>query len=310
MLNESKFIPDHSELISICISTYKRVNLLKNLLESLANQVLPTSIKIEIIITDNDPSASAYDLIIEFKKKYNIEIKYYIQPHKNISITRNLSVSNATGNYIAFIDDDETADKFWIDNLLNALKKHDADGVFGFVIPLFEESIPEKFKKREYYFSFLEKTGSIAKHYYTTNCLLKSHLIKSEKIPFDPNYGLTGGEDVHLFERLSKKGARFITCKEAITYEFIPRGRATLKYLYIRALRGGQSFLRRKLEFGNYNFFMRFSELLKLLIILPASVILFTISFIFPGKEIKYVIFIGDSIGKLRAIFKIYKNIY
>ena len=40
----------------------------------------------------------------------------------------------------------------------------------------------------------------------SSNCIIKADLIKSEPGPFDPVYGITGGEDTHLFTRLQRKG--------------------------------------------------------------------------------------------------------
>ena len=48
-----------------------------------------------------------------------------------------MSVDKSSGDYIAIIDDDETADKHWIRNLIDTLVKFDADVVFGYVLPVF-----------------------------------------------------------------------------------------------------------------------------------------------------------------------------
>lgn len=309
MLNRNKTINDNIKLVSVCVATYKRLDSLKQLLNSLNEQILPAHTRLEIIITDNDSEASAQAVVKNFSASYCVDIKYFLQPIKNISVTRNVSLRNASGAYIAFVDDDETADKYWIFNLLNSLNKFNADGVFGNVIPIFDNKISEKFKKREFYFSPLTETGEIARYYYTTNALIKTSIIREKNIVFDPSYGLTGGEDVHFFERLSKEGAKFIVCKDAITYEYIPPERASLKYLFNRSLRGGQSFTRRKLELNN-NKTLKISITLKSLMKIIIGLI-YTLFSIFCFKiSTQGMILLGDSIGKFRGIIGKYKNLY
>jgi succinoglycan biosynthesis protein ExoM len=49
-------------------------------------------------------------------------------------MTRNLGLKNVSGDYIAIIDDDEVADKYWIHKLINTIIKYNTDIVFGFYI--------------------------------------------------------------------------------------------------------------------------------------------------------------------------------
>ena len=103
---------------SCCINTYKRPKLLKKLLKSLAEQNLAEETKLEIIAVDNGPDQLGKNIVNEFQKRYNIPIYYFVQPEKNISLTRNLAVKNAKGDFVFFIDDDGYADKDWISNML------------------------------------------------------------------------------------------------------------------------------------------------------------------------------------------------
>lgn len=296
-------------LVSVCIATYKREKLLGDLLISLSNQRLNKNIKIEVVISDNESGGSAGPVIESIKNSLSFNIKYFVQPQKNISLTRNVCVENATGDYICFIDDDETADQNWIGNLLDCVHKFNADGAFGYVEPVFDNRIPNHFRQREFYFSPLGNTGSIAKFYYTTNCIIKTELIKSEDIPFDPGYGLTGGEDVHLFERLVNKGAKFICSKEAVTYEFIPNDRGNFKYLFNRALRGGQSYLRRNLE-RRKNLFFKIKVLTKIIFRFLYGLFLISLYPLSKKKSVLGMLSIGDAIGKSRALFFKFKKLY
>jgi glycosyltransferase involved in cell wall biosynthesis len=296
-------------VVSVCIATYKRNELLKNLLKSLEAQELAENISLEIIVVDNDESGRAKSVLDEFQNSDKVRFKYYLQPVKNISLTRNMGVQNAAGDFICFVDDDETATKDWIQNFYNTVSKYNADGAFGHVEAFFDESIPEYLQKREFYFSTIGETGTEAKVYFTTNTIVKSELIKNADGPFDPKYGLTGGEDVHLFEKLYKTGAKFVNCKGAITNEFIPKDRGTVKYIYKRALQGGQSFIRRRLENNNS---LSFKSLLfsKAVINLLLSILRYPVGVFSSRNKIASIKNFGASIGKLRSLLGIHKDIY
>ncbi len=289
------------KLISICVATYKRPELLSELLYSIKNLVVPQNYLLEVIIVDNDKNCSAEPVIIDFRREVNFGLKYFVQPEKNISLTRNVAIEKASGELIAFIDDDETADKRWLVNLYNCLINFNADGVFGLVVPRFDEGISERFKRREYYFSRMDETGSIARYMFTGSVLLKSDLLKKNKIYFDPAYGLTGGEDSDFFNRLKLRGAKFVNCREAISYEFIGKERTKLSFFLKRNMRGGQTYSR--------NLMKEAAFLKKFLLFSKASLrILIGLSLLLPGIfSTRFIIlsmnYLGTGIGELRGIF-------
>lgn len=94
--------------VSVALCTYKRNLLLQKNLKFLLQQ--KTSKTFEIIVVDNDYSASARDAVEHFRieaQNYNIQLRYFVQPEQGISSARNLSVEMSLGKYLAFIDDDE-----------------------------------------------------------------------------------------------------------------------------------------------------------------------------------------------------------
>jgi succinoglycan biosynthesis protein ExoM len=95
--------------VDVCIATYKRLDLIRQLLESLAVQTIIDSLKLRIIIIDNDPEKSAKTTVDTFFSDKDIAYIYDVQPEKNISLTRNKALDYATADYLAFIDDDVNA---------------------------------------------------------------------------------------------------------------------------------------------------------------------------------------------------------
>lgn len=229
------------KVCSVCIATFKRPELLRQLIQSLFDQKEIKDIVLEIVVVDNDVQKSAEQIVAEFSDTHSINISYYSQPIQNISLTRNMALEKSSGQYFAVIDDDETADQYWIRNLIDALVKYNADAVFGYVIPVFEPNLAQWKKQREIYFLPVGKTGDRPLFHYTTNCLVKADKVKKFDLRFDPKYGLTGGEDSVFFDLLSKYEATYVVCKEAISYEVVPRYRTELKFICKRYFQKGNN---------------------------------------------------------------------
>ncbi len=228
-------------IIDICIPTYKRPLLLKKLIESIVNQKTDDLFTYSLVIVDNDPEQSAKN-IIQNMGNTQITISYYCQPEKNISMTRNLAVQKCTGDYMAFIDDDEYPCRDWLLKLFLCLKKYAADCVHGPVISYFTEDTPKWIIKSRFLDRKRFKTGTIIDEGRTGNCLINSKVVKQFDIPFDPELGLTGGEDTAFFREIIKKGHTMIWCDEAESYEYVSPHRATLKWLLQRSFRGGNGY--------------------------------------------------------------------
>ncbi|MCB9058443.1 MAG: glycosyltransferase family 2 protein [Calditrichae bacterium] len=298
-------------VLSVCIATFKRSELLKKLLKSIEQQELHDNIRLEIIVVDNDKNGSARNIVQGFSDSQNINYFYFIQPEKNISLTRNLGVKNASGEYILFIDDDEYADNKWIMNLLNTLISFNADGVFGKVTSYFLPEVPYWIKSCFIYNRPSFETGSPATFTRSGNCLVKSSLLHSVDGPFDPLYGITGGSDTMLFGSLIKNGAKFVNCNEAETFEFVPRQRATLQWLTKRAFRTGNGFARRLIQLKKKNKFL--FKIRFILIGISYSILsLSLILILFPSKSkrIHWFLKLIANSGKFAAVFGYFPSEY
>lgn len=296
---------------SVAIATFKRQIMLHNLIDSLCNQNKNPNIELEIIIVDNDINLSAKHIVDKFKGTNNISIYYYSQPIQNISLTRNVAIDKSSGEFIAIIDDDETADPKWIQNLLSTALKYNADVVFGYVEAVFPANVPVWIQQREIYFHPMGKTGDNPIFRYTTNCLIKSETIKKYNIEFDPEYGLSGGEDSFFFNALEKLGAKFVVCREAITYEMIPVDRTKLSYLFKRSIQKGNNFAKQYIELNEKKYLIKKIELLLksiLAIIIYGNLTIL----LYPLKKhwiFRYIDFV-QNLGKVSFIFNFKPLLY
>jgi succinoglycan biosynthesis protein ExoM len=291
-------------IFSICIATYKRPELLKKLINSLVIQTLPEATKLEILVVDNSVQREAELIIKRFSRQFPDLFCYLIQKEKNISLTRNMAVKKAKGEYLFFIDDDEYAESNWLMSLYYTLLKFNADAVFGKVISYFDEGTLEWIKKSYIYNRPSPPTGTIAKATRTGNCVVRASLLKKTNGPFDPKYGISGGSDTHLFETLRIQGAKYVNCEEAITYEYVPKERSTQRWLFKRAFRGGNDFTRHAVELATRKskFIVCLKHFLLGLVYLIVSFLL--IVFLFPIKSwrMHWRLKMIANIGKISAI--------
>ena len=100
---------------SIIIPTYNQANFLKKCLNSVFKQTFKN---FEVIIIDNSSTDHTKEILSKYKKK----IVYKKINNKGvIAKSRNIGIKNSNGNWVAFLDSDDT----WKNNKLERKKKRD-----------------------------------------------------------------------------------------------------------------------------------------------------------------------------------------
>jgi succinoglycan biosynthesis protein ExoM len=236
--------------ISVCLATFKRNVRLRAVLQDIAQQdLLPD----QVVVVDNDASGGARSVVEDFRRVAPFPVEYDVQPIPNIALTRNRTVALATGDWIAFIDDDERAPKEWLRLLMEAVKEHKADAVLAPVQPQVPADAPAWIRRGTFYDFPHQPDGAEV----PLNCMrfgnvvVRADLVRAEREPFDPSFGLSTGEDADFLVRLVHKGARVIWSEKAPVSEPVESKRLSLRYLMMRALGDGQGFARYTLS-GNY----------------------------------------------------------
>jgi len=227
--------------ISVCVCTFRRPELLDRLLRALEQQVVDATFAFDVVVVDNDAGRSAEPTVSACRQRGTLALTYDCEPEQNISLTRNRAVRNATGNLIAFIDDDEAPVAGWLASLYRTLTKYAADGVLGPVIAEFAPGTPEWIQRGPFFHRRRLATGTVisARDARTGNLLLRRSIFADGEVWFDPAFGRTGGEDSDFFWRQSRTGRRFVWCDEAAAYEVVPPERCTASYHVKRYLRSG-----------------------------------------------------------------------
>ena len=235
-----------TRLAHICVGicTYKRAAMLRHLLNEISRQENGGLFTLSVVITDNDEGRSAEPVVEAARAELGLDIKYCIEPRQNIALARNKVVENASGDYLAFIDDDEFPGTEWLLTLFNACDKYKVDGVLGPVKPFFEEEAPKWVVEGRFYDRPSYPTGFVidGPKGRTGNVLLRKSIFTGSEPPFRPEFRT--GEDQDFFRRMIEKGHTFIWCHEAMAWEAVPPVRWSRKFILKRALLRGAISLR------------------------------------------------------------------
>jgi len=225
--------------ISVCVCTYKRPQLLKCLLSKLVVQDTNGLFTFSIVVADNDHLRSAEPLVSEFSALSSVHVLYCAEPQQSIALARNKCIQNASGEFVAFIDDDEFPSEYWLLNLFNTCEKYQVDGVLGPVMRHFDDEPPKWLLKSSLYKRPRHPTGFVVgwMEARTGNVLLRKRLFTPDGQPFKPEF--RAGEDQDFFRRMITEHHVFIWCDEAVVYELVPPGRWKATVILRRALLRG-----------------------------------------------------------------------
>jgi succinoglycan biosynthesis protein ExoM len=226
--------------ITVCICTYQRPTYLSKLLRSLRNQHNNGAFSLTVVVVDNDAAESARPVVLSAVAVTEFPIHYVVEPTQNIALARNMALREATGDFVAFIDDDEIPCDFWLNELLSTYRHRRADGVLGPVLPEYEAPPPEWVLKGRFFERPNHNTGTYLNWYETRtgNVLLGKHLFVDAENNFRTQFGI-GGEDRDFFRRLIEKGHQFVWCEEAPVYESVPPNRWERSFMLKRAIQRG-----------------------------------------------------------------------
>ena len=109
-------------LISIIIPAYNIENYIVRCLDSLLNQ---TYKNLEVIVVDDGSSDNTGKIIDDYASKYE-NIKVIHKKNAGVSAARNSGIDVANGDYIGFVDGDDTVDKEMFEVLIDNAIKYDA----------------------------------------------------------------------------------------------------------------------------------------------------------------------------------------
>ena len=199
--------------VTIVISTCNRVEKLRRCLFALERQTLPTS-EFEVIIVDDGSQDNTGPIIGDFRKKSDIRLKYFYQENRGPASARNLGISKAETDYVAFTDDDCIPRYDWLEKLLEQIPNDSLWAGVGGKIIRKNNSVISRYIDHCGAMNHGDTNGAI--HYLVTaNALYRTSCLLAVK-GFDEKIWWPGGEDPDLSFRIKDLGYYFTTTPNAV----------------------------------------------------------------------------------------------
>ena len=138
---------------SVIIAVYNSQNWIRECLDSLITQDIGFKDNIEVIIVNDNSCDDSESIINEYIKKYPENFKYIRNDeNKGPATSRNIGLAHASGNYVNFLDSDDTISKNSFKNVLKFFKSHENVDLVSIPIYFFENRkgphyLNYKFKK-------------------------------------------------------------------------------------------------------------------------------------------------------------------
>lgn len=225
--------------VSVVIATYNRASSLRNTLETFQRLSIPVDLRWELLVIDNNSKDSTRDVVLGFGKTANFPVRYLFEKVQGRSAALNTGIRQASGDIVAFTDDDVLLDSAWLGNLKRTFESCDCSAVAGRVVPQWNHPKPD----------WLEMNG----HFAVTNFDLGDEIHEIRVPPLGANsafrkevfqkYGLfrldlgvcgvkhtTTCDDTEFGERLIRGGENIVYCPNAIIYHPVDPYRATKRF--------------------------------------------------------------------------------
>jgi succinoglycan biosynthesis protein ExoM len=220
--------------VDVCICTFRRDSVV-DAIASLRAQVPPPGVQLRLIVADNDDTPTARDRVM--RAAGPMPLVYVHAPARNISLARNACLDAATGGYVAFLDDDETAPPDWIARMWTCLQRTGADAVFGPARAVYPPDTPDWIIRNDFLSNLPQRRGQRVETGHTCNVLMRRRDSR-----FRVDLGRSGGEDTDFFFRMGRAGARFAICEDAEVYERADPRRLRAAWLIERRFAEGRHY--------------------------------------------------------------------
>lgn len=228
--------------LSLIIATYNRAEQLMVTLASVATQSGNAAMW-ECIVVDNNSADNTRERVTSFIKEHpTLNIRYCFEHKQGLSHARNRGISEAAGDIIAFIDDDERIVPEFIKAYIKLFDEYpEAMAAGGKIVAEYptgrprwmshytERPIANPMDFGDYITPFpkgrIPGGGNMAlrREVFNTVGLFNTSLGRTGK-------RLIGGEESDLFERIASIGMKCYYAPRAVMYHIIPQEKLTEEY--------------------------------------------------------------------------------
>lgn len=231
--------------LAVAILTFQRPEKLRAGLPLVLHQVerisLESAIPVvgRVMVIDNDPTASARRVTEALDSPL---VSYLVEPTPGISAGRNRALDEARDDdLLVFIDDDEQPRPAWLSALVATWADTRAAAVVGRVAFTVEGTVDPWVSAGGFFRRSRYPTGTDMSSTAAGNLLLDLGQIRALGVRFDPQLGLSGGEDTLFGRQLARLGGRIVWCDESIADDVVDAERATRRWVLDRSRRTGNT---------------------------------------------------------------------
>ncbi|MBI4341882.1 MAG: glycosyltransferase family 2 protein [Candidatus Omnitrophica bacterium] len=222
---------------SVIVCTYNRCESLRDILKALQQQELRDGATIDIIVVDNNSTDRTPEAILEIARGGRWPLRYVFEPQQGLSRARNRGIREASGEIIAFTDDDVMPDPAWVQQLAAVMETQRADAAGGRILPRWLASPPAWLLQSRYQKELWDALalldggpevavadgGSLNIIYGANMAFRKAVFAEVGVFRTDLGQGarLPRGEDTDMVGRLLKAGKRVVYTPHAVVHHMV-----------------------------------------------------------------------------------------
>jgi glycosyltransferase involved in cell wall biosynthesis len=187
-------------------------------------------VEVEVVAVDADPAGSAAPILKALAAEAPCRFVWTHAPGPGYGRARNVALAEARGDVIAFLDDDQEADRGWLGALVSALRANEADAAFG---PI-EARLPEGVLAGRRFVARLASRGAAGGPGADGSPLevggaafVRTRTFRT-RTPFDEAASPIGGEADALLAAAQTAGATFVWSPDARVRVHLEADRARL----------------------------------------------------------------------------------
>jgi GT2 family glycosyltransferase len=231
-------------LAVIVVPTFRRPEMLRVTLKSLAEQQVDFSFAVVVVENDAQGLAGQEAALESFARERLTGVAIVEAKQGNVEAI-NAGFAAALQRFpqtqfFLMIDDDEIASPTWLARMVAAADRSGAGIVGGPVNPEFEAEIGPGMRSHPVFWPIQAPTGPLPMIYGSGNCLIRREVFERLGLPaFDVAFNFLGGGDTDFFTRARNAGVSFYWQADAQITEVVPAGRTRSGWIFKRGLRIG-----------------------------------------------------------------------
>lgn len=295
--------------VSVAVCTHERPDDLARCLAALANmRVAPH----EIIVVDNAPETPATRLV---SNRFP-GVRYQKESRKGLSQARNTALAIATGDVVAFVDDDVVVSKDWLERIRSCFENPEVMVATGLILPyeletpaqlIFEQSFQyfhQGFRRRTFdapYFEALKDKGVPVWSIGAGANMAIRRKVFDDGAEFDTRLGPGSfggcGEDSEFWYGVLSRGGTCVYEPAAYVFHRHRKDLASLRTLVYQYMKGHVGAL--ILQFMKYG---DRGNLRRLLLQLPYEYLILFLRLVVSGFSLDYRIQLRGALGCLSGL--------